>query len=103
MTDRKFRLEDLTFSGLDFDDMTAGEIVDFIDATGWSISDIQAAIDGKQTLPLKAIVAGVWIINRRTMKGLTLEDIREIPFKKLIDVLTGDDDRPKELSTSDNS
>ena len=105
MTDKKaFRLEDLTWDGLDIDEMTAGDVIDLLEYGGWGFGDLEEAIETGLNLPPKVLLVAVWIVNRRTMKGLTLEDIREIPFPKLMDVvISGSNDSPKDPSTSNNS
>ena len=104
MTDKKaFRIEDLTWGGLDIDDMTAGDVIDLLEYGGWGFGDLQEAIETGFNLPPKVLLVAVWIVNRKRMEGLTLEDIREVPFNKLMDVITGGDVSPKDLSTKNAS
>ena len=105
-TDRKFRIEDLTFGTLDFNDLSWGEIEDILDYANIDLKRF-SAIPGTEArfLEPKVITALLWVENRRNMRGLTTEDIRAIPMDKLADVLSGSGttDIPKEGSANSTS
>ena len=106
MTDRKFRMEDLTLGTIGFDDMTLGDMEDIMDAAGIDLATFGRDLVGKPftKFPPKALSAFIWVENRKKMKGLTLEDIRELPGDRLLGLLgTEPDDSPKESLTPDTS
>lgn len=59
---------------VDFDEMELGELEDFEEV---SELEMQAVLDGTQTLTVKAITALVWIHKRRSDPDFTLEDARK--------------------------
>ena len=109
MTDKgkkQFRVEDLRFGGLDLSILTAGDVIDFLDASGWEIADLDQAIEGNIRLSPKALLAGVWVTNRINMPGLTLQDIRDVPWDTLWEVIAANKDTdvgPKEEDTTASS
>lgn len=63
---------------IDFDDLTLGEADDFEQASGMSAQEAVALAAKKKPLPVKALIALVWIIKRRDDPKFTLEDARSI-------------------------
>ena len=114
MTDRKFRIEDLTLGTLTFEDMTLGDMEDLMAAAELDLVGL-GGLEGKQftRFPPRALSAFIWVENRRNMEGLKLSDCRNIPGPKLFELLGLDDDdeaddegeydNPKELLTNNSS
>jgi hypothetical protein len=61
------------------DNLTLGDIEDFETASGVSVTTLT---DGG-TLPVKAVVALVWVVRRQTEPAFTLDDARRLRMADL--------------------
>lgn len=63
---------------MDFNQLEVGEAVDFEEACGIPISAL-----GPGNVPAKALVALIWITQRRNNPEFTIEDARRVKFSEL--------------------
>lgn len=63
---------------IDLDDLTLGEMDDFEKASGIGVQDLQ---DG--SMPTQAVIALVWLSQRRANPKYTIEDARKVRMSEL--------------------